>query len=158
MSEVTPLTDQYFVVNFNTKLSPEEESAFQVWAAQNGRANDVEDYDIRGAWRELAAGAMEEADNGHLGDKYKKPNHPTFSDQSVYHNTEAPHGKWVGGRWGEDEEGPTYTPSAEMLKTTHPVGFLQSYMQEREPDVRLNMDNTPVLDIERARLVRMRGQ
>lgn len=130
--------DQYFSDNFNTKLGQDEESKFQKWADDNGKnvQDETLDYDLRGFWKS----GGEFADNGHGADTFKKPNHPTFSDQSQYHNTDAPHGKWIGGTWSEDDAGVSYTPSAEMLKHTHPVTFLRNYMADREPDVKLNMD------------------
>ena len=69
---------------FNTVLAPDEEEKYQAWATENHREKDVYDYDLRGAWKELQSGTMSEDERGHLGDKYKKPNHPTFSDQSIY--------------------------------------------------------------------------
>ena len=40
--------------------------------------------------------------NGHYPDTFKKPNHPTFSDESIYHSEAT-----LGGRW----RGNTYEPS-----------------------------------------------
>ena len=94
---------------YNTKLSPGDEKRFQAWALKNNRLGDAYDYDIRGAWKELESGKMKQADNGHLGDKYKKPNHPTFSNESIYHGVDGN----VGGAWGKDKNGKyTFTPSA----------------------------------------------
>jgi len=42
------MTDQY-----NTKLSPAYEKKFLEWAKQNNRLQDLQDYDMRGAWLEL---------------------------------------------------------------------------------------------------------
>ena len=69
-------------------------------------------------------------------DTYKKPNHPTFSDESQYHGTASPWGvPFEGGRWSPD--GKSYTPSATMLKYTHPVDFLKNYMKRVEPSTSL---------------------
>lgn len=139
--------DKHFEDNYNTKLTPEQEAAYQKWVEQQSfekqrdYSRDTQDYDLRGAWKEIMSGQMSEADNGHLGDKYKKPNHPTFSDQSIYNNTPSPWGgMYQGGTWGQSNGQTTYTPTAEMLKTTHPLGWLQKYMSQVEPDVILNMD------------------
>jgi hypothetical protein len=86
-------TDQY-----NTALSPAEEALFQAWAAKAGRLGDTRDYDLRGAWKANAHAAA----NGHLPDTYKKPNHPTFSSESIYNGINgALGGKWTqqGSRW-----------------------------------------------------------
>lgn len=131
---------QYYRERFNTELSPEEEFKFHDWADQVGNAqgrnvlDDLEDYDLRGAWKEGA----QAAGNGHLPDTYKKPNHPTFSDESKYHGAEAPDGsKYEGGHWDEMDGKTTYTPSRRMLEKSHPVDWLRGYMNEREPDVQL---------------------
>lgn len=131
------MDEQYFYNNFNTQLSPEQEQSFQNWAQQNNRLNDLYDYDLRGFYK----AGEEFGDNGHGVDIYKKPNHPTFSDQSMYSGTPAPWGgNYVGGTWEETPKGVSYTPSYEMLTQTHPLGFLQDYMAKYEPDVTLNMD------------------
>lgn len=90
--EAPDLTDKY-----NTKLTPDEEKTFQTWTKNNNRVNDTFDYDLRGAWKSNA----ESAQNGHLPDTWKKPNHPTFSDQSMYSNEGQQGGKWVqaGSNW-----------------------------------------------------------
>lgn len=76
---------------FNTQLTEDEEKQYQAWAKQIGHERDVYDYDLRGAWKAGAA----QAENGHFPDTFKKPNHPTFSVESKYHDGK----KYVGGRW-----------------------------------------------------------
>ena len=77
-----------FTNMFNTYLPPEQEAMFDAWLAnesvRQGRdvRNDMYDYDLKGMWAESDAFG---GDNGHGTDKHKKPNHPTFSDQSKYH-------------------------------------------------------------------------
>ena len=44
--------------------------------------------------------------NGHYPDTFKKPNHPTFSDESIYHSEATPGGRWRGN---------TYEPSDYVL-------------------------------------------
>lgn len=83
---------------YDTKLSPEEESRFQRWKQQNAPRDSGADYDLRGAFKEgLAPGP-----NGHWSDKYKKPNHPTFSNESKYAKDRPD----LAGHW----EGETYVP------------------------------------------------
>lgn len=112
---------------YNTKLTPNEEVKFQEWAEKNKRTKDAYDYDIKGAWKELSTGKMKEADNGHLGDKYKKPNHPTFSNQSVYSGKEG----IKGGTWGREGGKDTFTPSRNHLWSPED---LQKYFKDREPN------------------------
>lgn len=44
--------------------------------------------------------------SGHYPDTFKKPNHPTFSDESIYHSEATPGGRWRGN---------TYEPSDYVL-------------------------------------------
>lgn len=115
--------------DFNTPLSPEEEAAFQKWAGT--RIKDTYDYDLRGAWKDIAAGKISEDDRGHLPDTYKKPNHPTFSNESIYSSKDMPGGKWVekNYKW-------QYIPSQTNLRYRTPEE-LSEYFKKHEPDVRL---------------------
>lgn len=67
--------------DYNTTLSPEDETRFQTWKTQNAPQDSGFDYDLRGAYR---ANMQRDSESGHMGDRFKKPNHPTFSDQSQY--------------------------------------------------------------------------
>lgn len=115
---VPDYTDQY-----NTPLNSADEARFQSWAADNGRAGDTYDYDLRGLWKSGAGFAS----NGHGTDTYKKPNHPTFSTGSRYSTADSP-----GGRWTRD----SYDPSATNLQMYGPAG-LRDYFARREPGVDL---------------------
>jgi hypothetical protein len=84
---------------YDTKLSPNEEQDFQKWKAKNAPNDSGADYDLRGAYKE---GLTRDPSNQHFSDKYKKPNHPTFSVESKYAK-DAPE---KAGRW----EGETYRP------------------------------------------------
>ena len=117
-----------FSDRYNTKLSHEEEAQFQKWAKMQGREKDVYDYDIRGAWKELKTGKMSEDERGHLGDKYKKPNHPTFSDQSKYNGIDG----YVGGTWSEENGKTVYRVSK---SNTMSKAQLKRYFERVEPDV-----------------------
>lgn len=76
---------------YDTKLSPSDEAAYQKWIRTLREGlQSTDDYDMRGAFKD----DMKAAANGHMGDKYKKPNHPTFSDGSVYSNPQTPGGTW----------------------------------------------------------------
>jgi hypothetical protein len=77
--------------NYNTALTPSEETAFQAW--RDSLPSDLQntrDYDLRGAWKANA----QAAGNGHLPDTWKKPNHITFSDGSIYASPQNPPGQW----------------------------------------------------------------
>lgn len=122
-------TDQY-----NTKLTPAEEAAYQAWGQQQAAtrqdkrnpAQDTYDYDMRGFWK-AGGGAPSFADNGHAGDAYKKPNHPTFSSLSQYSTPAMPGGQWAklpDGSW-------TFAPSAHNLQMND-AGDLQQYFAKQE--------------------------
>lgn len=86
---------------FETALTPGEGLRFKEWKAKNAPNDSGEDYDLRGAFK---AGVNPDPKTGHWPDTFKKPNHPTFSDQSVYAG-QAPD---KAGTWNGD----SYTPPA----------------------------------------------
>jgi hypothetical protein len=125
---------------YNTPLSPADEAAFQAWGqqqeAQGGRnpAADVYDYDMRGFWKSGA----QFAPNGHGGDEFKKPNHPTFSTFSNLHGVDGNQ----GGTWTGDGQSGTFTPGATNLQF-HGPGDLQQYFQQTEPNHQLILPPQP---------------
>lgn len=82
---------------YDTKLTPSEEQEFRRWKAKYAPRDSGYDYDLRGAFKE---GLRPDARTGHWPDKYKKPNHPTFSNESKYATSDAPH--WVGKKLVKD--------------------------------------------------------
>lgn len=112
------LTDQY-----NTPLSPEEEQAFHLWAGS--RVRDTYDYDLRGAYKDSGGSPIGE---GHFPDTYKKPNHPTFSNESIYHGKDG----HEGGAWMKMPSGQyTFTPGRTNLESYGASG-LQDYFNRVE--------------------------
>ncbi len=95
--------------HFNTALSPGEEPQFQNWKAQYAPKDSGEDYDLRGAYK---YGLTPSPENGHWSDKFKKPNEPTFSNESQYAQ-DAPD---KAGHWNGD----TYVPPAAAPQITSP--------------------------------------
>lgn len=107
--------------HFNTVLPEEEEKEFQKWlekAKEDGYISEADtgiDYDYRGYWREFPKRGREITQNGHFPDRYKKPNHPTFSKESV-HARDA-WGVYAGSWNGETFEQPRVSyPRAEQLE------------------------------------------
>lgn len=93
---------------YDTKLTPSQEAKYRLAAAKAGRKNDTMNYDLRGAWLENPKSI---SSTGHLTDKWKKPNHPTFSTDSKYSSFNNPGGTWVAGKnnsW-------SFTPSKRMI-------------------------------------------
>jgi hypothetical protein len=79
---------------YTTELVPAAEQSYERWRQATSPWDTGADYDLRGAY----ADGMDRDPSGHLPDTYKKPNHPTFSDESKY----APYGNpghWVGERF-----------------------------------------------------------
>lgn len=120
--------DDDFTMQYNTQLSPDEEIRFQRWAESAGRIADLRDYDLRGAWRSGAG----EAANGHFPDTFKKPNHPTFSDESQYSTPEA-----EGGKWRDGGDGKWVFWASPHNVRGFGVDALQGYFRDNEPDAAL---------------------
>jgi hypothetical protein len=109
---VAPLDiDQY-----RTKLNPSEEEAFQKWKSKlPERLQGDEDYDIRGFFKENPNFDISNPEQ-HLTDKYKLPNHNTFSNESKYFNDKT---KKYGGYW----DGDNYIPYNESAKKSLQTGI-----------------------------------
>ena len=84
---------------YETTISPAEEKEFQKWKQKHAPNDSGMDYDFRGAFK---AGLTPDPKTGHWSDMFKKPNHPTFSDQSIYAKDRPD----LAGRW----EGDQYIP------------------------------------------------
>lgn len=105
---------------YNTLLTPEEEARIRTDPRVN--VNDTYDYDIRGAWKELVNGTMERSSNGHLGDKYKKPNHMTASNESIYQPE-------LNGKWVDNGDGTnTFIPSMSNIAHHDPIERAMYFM------------------------------
>ena len=77
-----PQTSSYDPAGFNTPLI-DPDNRYPEWAKRNIPAGDTgKDYDYQGAF--MAGYDRGNDGSGHLPDTFKKPNHPTFSNVSVY--------------------------------------------------------------------------
>jgi hypothetical protein len=121
-----------FSSQYNTPLNSQQQVAYNVWAAdrlaKTGKDpnRDKYDYDVNGFF---LSGA-DTAANGHGTDQFKKPNHPTFSNESRYHGKDGN----TGGAWMPSGARTMYMPSATNMKHRS-YDELQKYFQEVEPDV-----------------------
>lgn len=89
------------------------------------------DYDMQG-WYKANPDASPHT-GAHYPDTFKKPNHPTFSDESIYHGVDGNQ----GGTWGLDEGGKdTFTPGATNLQGRD-FQDLQNYFDNHEHGVTL---------------------
>jgi hypothetical protein len=77
-----------------TRLTAAQEAKFRHWKAIYAPDDSGEDYDLRGAFLD---GARPDP-CGHWPDRFKKPNHPSFSVESIY----AAHFPHLAGRWDGD--------------------------------------------------------
>ena len=97
----------------NTELAPEEKIQFEAWKKKSDINEwDQGSYDIQGYYKDQVLGQGFDAvdKQGHRPDTYKKPNHPTFSDQSKY-SKEAPAGFWEGDKyWAPSTHKDLYGP------------------------------------------------
>ena|SRR2546430_14681731 len=79
---------------YDTPLTPIDELRFLIWKNIYAPKDSGADYDLRGAFK---AGLTPDPKTGHWPDTFKKPNHPTFSNESMYAKF-APN---LAGSWGE---------------------------------------------------------
>ena len=72
-----------------TSLSPDEEIKYRNWVDKNkievNDNYDGHDYDYRGYWKENGDNTIKNGE--HFTDRYKLPNHPSFSNESKYFNS-----------------------------------------------------------------------
>jgi hypothetical protein len=101
-------------------------------------SNDEQDYDLYNFYKSQKQSTAP----GHLPDTFKRPNHPTFSEESMYHVPVVQ----AGGKW--DSEG-TFKPSNQNLQNM-PPSQLQEYFNEVEGsdklDIPKNKRFTKVID------------
>ncbi len=120
---------------YDTTLSPEDEATF---LKEFPDPQDTADYDMRGAWK---AGATK-SENGHLPDTWKKPNHVTFSDESMYHGVNGN----LGGRWEEQPDKTwSFAPGKTNLKN-FTRDALKAYFEEHEKGNKLVLPPSSMLD------------
>ena len=81
--------------NYNTQIPINKVTLYNKWF--NSLPSDIrntDNYDMQGYWLNMVDGRNESREEGeHFPDTYKKPNHPTFSNQSQYKNNKA--GSWI---------------------------------------------------------------
>jgi hypothetical protein len=122
-------------MDYNTALSPEEQQGYEAWAKGLGKTprDEEEDYDLPGYYKWQLQNPQPPDARGHLTDQFKKPNHPTFSDQSQYHGVNGEH----GGSWTQSPDGSyTFTAGPSNLGNWG-VSGLQDYFKKYEPGNKL---------------------
>lgn len=95
-----------------TKFDDTTENKYQQWRASLPKNLQYEgDYDLRGFYKENPDFNSNDSEQ-HLTDKWKLPNHPTFSDESVYYKGNENY----GGKWKSYDYGDVYTPNNPEVK------------------------------------------
>ena len=121
--------EMMFRDKYNTQLKPGEKRRFNRWVAKESKRQgrdilmDMGAYDVQGFWKSGDYKRMDQDNHG--SDTWKKPNHPTFSNQSKYHGADG----WYGGNWTEDGG---YQPSKQTLQMYDP-GYYE-WMFGTEPN------------------------
>jgi hypothetical protein len=124
-----------FTKSFNSKMNEQEGSDFKMWLMDEFKdtgkdwKKDMADYDVQGFFK-----AGETLRGGHGTDKYKKPSHPTFSNESIYSGSPSPNGgQYIGGQWGREGDRDTYTPHQSQFDNgTHNEELMRKYFGEEE--------------------------
>jgi broad specificity phosphatase PhoE len=109
----------------NTPLEPDEQKEYD----KKFSPRDSYDYDMQGWFKANKDQPVHEGGE-HYPDTYKKPNHPTFSDESQYHDNV----EYKGGHWGDDA---SFTPGETNIQM-HGKEKLQDYFNRNEPGLKLN--------------------
>jgi len=115
---------------------PRKPSFKEYYKTVPAEKNNVEDFDLEAAYNDLPYATMKEfaETDKHLdrGDKYKKPNHKTFSTESIYHSKETPGGKWEkkNNKW-------IFKASKHNVKNAGGADALKKYFAEHDKDSEL---------------------
>jgi hypothetical protein len=135
------MPDRRYGPTYDTPIPASRAAEYQAWlkrqSAQSGRdiSRDAEDYDIQGYF--LSGEGTDE--RGHGTDRFKKPNHPTFSDESQYSGV----GGNIGGRWVE-RGGKDYFAATPTNLRYRSAGELGAYFKQYEPNTGLAFSVSPV--------------
>lgn len=115
-------------------MSPMEEAGYQAWL-QNTGLQETDDFNNRAAYLE---GLRPDPNTGHFVDWFKLPNHPTYSDGSVYADELRRLFGVTPGTWGPNG----YVPSVD---NTYPLDYLRDFYFPRAeaPGTRLYTDPDP---------------
>ena len=114
--------------DYTTRLTPEEQKQFNVWANDmraSGAINPndkFQDYDMQGYWKNEVLNNTDLANGNaqaHFTDKYKMPNHATFSNESIYATGDNAKyaGHWDNGSYVTPLKNNKMTRAGEVLGT-----------------------------------------
>lgn len=107
--------------------------------AKRDVSKDAQDYDLESYYKSLKYNPKDGSADMHLPDTYKLPNHPTFSNESMYHIP----GIQEGGEWVKPEqEGEKWRFKPSDVNLRNMSGeHLQDYFKQADPDAQLDLSN-----------------
>lgn len=116
------LTDSY-----NTPLEDDAGPSSHLQESFNRKygRNDFYDYDMQGFHKAYPDAVLDK--DTHYPDTWKKPNHPTFSNESIYHGKD----NHEGGQWDLEGGRYSFSPGRTNLKY-HSTQDLIDYFQKYE--------------------------
>lgn len=133
-SIVIPITKDPVLGNssnsYNTPLSPDQQKDYDTKFSPQ----DSTDYDMQG-WYLKNQTVDPHTDGTHYPDTWKKPSHPTFSDQSIYSGPDSQGGQWTN----DDKGGDIFTPGPQNLKNG--IDTTKDYLKWSDPNVKLNYED-----------------
>lgn len=113
-----------------TRLMPDEEQRYQQWKAGLPKNLQYEgDYDLRGFFKKNPT-FRPDVPGAHMTDEFKLPNHPTFSNESMYYNDKTAK---MGGHWEGDVYIPNDTHFKQRVDETKEAAVLASRRKRRRP-------------------------
>lgn len=125
--EVPDFKDKY-----NTDMSDKDYIEYLEWKKRlPERFSNTTDYDLQGffmnkeALRRFNENFLLDPEKAHMIDRYKKPNHPTFSAESKWSGVD----DHVGGTWAVDYK--SYIPSRTNINMVGSRGIMQ-YLYDRD--------------------------
>ena len=119
--------EMMYTDRFNTQLNKDEQNLFAEWAAKESERQgrdimmDKGAYDVQGFWKSGDYKKMDQDNHG--TDTWKKPNHPTFSNQSKYHGVDG----FYGGNWNPNGG---YQPSKQTADMYGPGYYNRMFAEE----------------------------
>lgn len=143
-----------FLDNLNSNENSEGGSykdggGFKKWRRKMSKYKGIDmkhdpDYDYKGFFEEnpeYAWSMLDEDPSAHFSDKYKRPSHPTFSDESIYsqqYQQEAGNPDWInfpmGGYWDKDSNGnDVFYHSYFTSSTPEKIKRTADYIRKNEP-------------------------
>lgn len=106
-------------------------------------SKDTQDYDLKSYYDSLKynpgeAGKYDpKTTEAHLPDTYKLPNHPTFSQDSMYHIP----GIQEGGKWSEGKDKKWNFKPSDLNLQNMSAEHLQDYFNKADPEANLDLSS-----------------